>query len=82
MPQRGERLVEACSCCCRIGMVERVLLMNFVIKCDIWTVALSRARLNGVRSIFTSLPCELVSNHPSIEVAGACKFLRLLPGRY
>ena len=32
-------------------MVDKVLLIIFVMKCAMWKVVLSRARLNDVRSI-------------------------------
>ena len=51
LTQQCKRLVEACPCCCRVVMLERVLLIHFVMKCDIWTIFLSRACSNGVRSI-------------------------------
>ena len=50
-------------------MVGRVLLMHFVMKCAMLSVVVSCACLNYVSSIFPSLPCELCSNRPSIEVA-------------
>ena len=49
--QRGNRLVDACPCHFKIVMVDRVLLIHFMINGDIWTVVLSRDRSNGVRSI-------------------------------
>ena len=52
-PHQNQRLVDVCPCRCKTVMVDRVLLINFVMKCDIWAVVLSHARSNGVRS-FTS----------------------------
>ena len=49
-PQRGQRLVITCPRICRIFIVAKVLLNNFVMKCGMWTVVVSRARLNMVRS--------------------------------
>ena len=52
-PHHGQILVDACPCCYIIVMLDRVLLIHFVMKCDIWTVFLSRARSNGERSILS-----------------------------
>ena len=50
-PQFCKSLVVACPCCCRIVMAGKVLLVHFVMKCAMWTVVVSRACLNYVRSI-------------------------------
>ena len=34
IPQRGHRLVDACTCICKIVVVDRLLLIHFVLKCD------------------------------------------------
>ena len=60
LSQQDKRLVEACPCSCIIVMVYRVLLINFVMKCNIWTVVLSYACSNGVSSI-SSQSAMLVS---------------------
>ena len=48
---RRKRLVVVCPLRCMIFMVDKVLLINFVMKCAMWTVVVSRACLNYVRSI-------------------------------
>ena len=50
-PQLRQSFIFVCPCCCNIFMVGKVWLMNFVMKCAMWTVVESCARLNGVRSI-------------------------------
>ena len=40
--------MDAYPSCCKIVMVDRVLLINFVMKCDICIVVLSRSHSNGV----------------------------------
>ena len=50
-PHFGQRLVVACPRRCRIVIVGRVFLMHFMMKCSMWAVVISRARLNNVRSI-------------------------------
>ena len=50
-PKPGHRLVGACSCWCRIFMVDKVLVIHLVIKCDMCTLVLSHACFNDVRSI-------------------------------
>ena len=50
-PHYGQRLVVACPRWCRVFMVDKVLLIQFLIKFAIWTVVLSCAILNDVRSI-------------------------------
>ena len=49
-PQHGQRFVVAFPCLCRIGMVGRVLLVHFLMKCDMWTVVVSRDFFHNVRS--------------------------------
>ena len=51
MTQSGHRLVVACPRCCRIVMVWKVLLIHSEMKCVMWTVVISCACLNDVRSI-------------------------------
>ena len=50
-PQHGQMVVVACLCYCMIFMVDMVILMHFLMKCDMWDLIVSGARLNGVRSI-------------------------------
>ena len=50
-PQSSQRLVVAFLSLCSIFKVGRVLIMNFVTKCSMWTVVVSRALLNNVWSI-------------------------------
>ena len=50
-PQHGQRLVVTCTCNFRIVIVDNVLLIYLVMKCAMWTVVVSRARLNDVRLI-------------------------------
>ena len=50
-PQRRKMLVVACPLCYRIFIVDKVLLIHFVMECDIWKLILSCACLNYVRSI-------------------------------
>ena len=52
-PQLSQRLVVACTCQCRIIMVGRVLLMNFMMKCSMCTVVVTHDRLNDVKSILS-----------------------------
>ena len=47
-PQSRQRLVVACPRQCRIFMVGRVLLMNFLMKCTMWTVVVPCDFLNCV----------------------------------
>ena len=49
--QRKQILVFACPCCCRIVMVGKVLLMNFVMKRAMWTIAAPCPCLNDVSLI-------------------------------
>ena len=51
VPWHRQMLVDACPYHCRILMAERVLLIHFVMKCDIWGVVLSRSYSNGVMSV-------------------------------
>ena len=64
-PQSGQMLVVACTCWCRTVMVGRMLLMHFVMKCAIWKVLVSCARLKDVRSISSqsSLWVRLLLSH-------------------
>ena len=50
-PQHGQRLVVVCPRLYRIIMVEKVLLVNFVMNYAMWKVVLPHARLNAMRSI-------------------------------
>ena len=50
-PQCGQMLVVACTCYWIIAMVVSVLLMHLLMKCSMWTVVVSHARLNNIRSI-------------------------------
>ena len=46
-----EMLLDSFPCSCIIFMVDRVLLIHFLMKCDTWKVFLFRASSNGVKSI-------------------------------
>ena len=46
---REKKLVLACPCRCRIVMVDKLFLINFMIECAMWTVVISRARFIDVR---------------------------------
>ena len=50
-PHPRHMLVVAYLCHYMVIIFVGVLLMNFVTKCTMWTVVVSRARLNSVRSI-------------------------------
>ena len=43
VPHHRKRLVDTCTRCYKISMFDKVLLINFVIKCDIWMVVLSQS---------------------------------------
>ena len=79
---RRQRLVVVCPCCCRIVIVEKVLLTHFVIKA-MWTVVVSRARLNSLSSIssqsnvwarFQYFQCW---SRPRLEISYAVDWLML-----
>ena len=51
VPQIGQRLVDAWPNLCKIVMVDMMLLIHLLMKCDIWTLVLSHDGSNDVRSI-------------------------------
>ena len=82
-PQIRQRLVVAFPCRCWIIMLDRVLLIHFLMKCAMWTVFLSSARCNDV-SLITSQYDMLVRfqlaqywSSRSLDVSYAIDWLRL-----